>query len=154
MGAAISLNVVARASFLLDTQAMPVAVAFAPPDVFVVRATGVVTHAECQRALDDVLAHPAGRDGERRKLLVDARGVTAAPNRDELYAIARDMKTFINRGYGPMAIVTDQTFVYGVARMFAVFAETFGLSVRAFKSFEGASEWLSKSTLDIDANAS
>lgn len=118
------------------------------------RATGVVTHAECQRSLDDVLAHPAGRTAESRKLLVDARGVTAAPNRDELQALARDMRAFISRGYGPMAIVTDQTFVYGVARMFAVFAEAFGLSVRAFRSVDDASAWLGDSALDANANAS
>ena len=131
---------------------MPVAVAFAPPDLFVVRATGDVTHDECQRALDDVLAHPAGRTGESRKLLVDGRGVTSAPSRDELYALARDMKTFIARGYGPMAIVTDRTFVYGVARMFAVFAELFGLSVRAFKSFDEASDWLAQSAMGAKAD--
>ena len=133
---------------------MPVAVAFAPPDVFVVRASGVVTHAECERAIDDVLAHPAGRGGASRKLLVDARGVASAPNRDELQALARDMKTFIDRGYGPMAIVTDQTFVYGVARMFAIFAEAFGLSVRAFRSVDDASDWLGKVALDLGAKSS
>lgn len=123
-----------------DNQAMPVAVGFAKPDVFVVRATGDVTHDECQRAIDEILYHPAADAG--RKILVDGRGTTTAPKTTELQAIARDMRLLIARGYGPMAIVTDRSFVYGVARMFAVFAEAFGLQVRAFHSVDEASGWL------------
>jgi hypothetical protein len=121
---------------------MPVVIGFAPPDSFVVRATGDVTYPECQRALDDILAHPAAAAADARKILVDARGVASAPSTEELRVIARDMKGLITRGYGPMAIVTDRTFVYGVARMFAVFAEAFGLHVRAFRSVDDASSWL------------
>lgn len=121
---------------------MPVAVGFAPPDIFMVRATGDVTYHECQHGLDDVLAHPAGSRSNARKILVDGRRVTGAPNTEELRAFAHDMKLFIDRGYGPVAIVTDRAFVYGVARMFAVFAEEFGMSVRAFLSADEASDWL------------
>lgn len=121
---------------------MPVAVAFAPPDLFVVRATGEVTYLDCQRAVDDILAHPAASTSEGRKILVDARGVVAAPATMELQALARDMKVLIARGYGPLAIVTDRTFVYGVARMFAVFAEAFGMHVSAFHSVDEAADWL------------
>lgn len=121
---------------------MPVAVGFAPPDVFLVRATGNVTYQECQRAIDDVLAHTAGSRSEARRILADARGVTAAPSTPELHKLARDMKLFIARGYGPIAIVTDRAFVYGVARMFAVFAEAFGMHVHAFQSVDEASDWL------------
>lgn len=119
---------------------MPVAVGFAKPDVFAVRATGDVTYDECQRAIDEILYHRAADTA--RKILVDARGTVTAPKTHELQAIARDMRLLIARGYGPMAIVTDRTFVYGVARMFAVFAEAFGLRVRAFKTVDEASAWL------------
>lgn len=123
-----------------DTGMMPVVVGFAPPDQFVVRATGNVTYAECERALDDILAHRV-EDGPRT-ILIDARGVTGAPSSSELHSLARDMKIFIRRGYGPIAIVTDGAFVYGVARMFAVFAEAFGMSVSAFRSVDDAGAWL------------
>ena len=132
---------------------MPVVVGFAPPDVFVVRATGDVTYPECQRVIDDILAGVGGSGSGPRKILVDARGVTSAPVTDELYSLARDMNAFIARGYGPMAIVTDRAFVYGVARMFAVFAETFGLHVRAFNSVDEASAWL-ESAAGVQADAS
>lgn len=119
---------------------MPVVVGFAAPDQFVVRATGHVTYDECQRAIDDILAYPA-QDGART-ILIDARGVVGAPGSTELQSLARDMKVFLKRGYGPIAIVTDQTFVYGVARMFAVFAEAFGMKVSAFHSVDEAADWL------------
>lgn len=119
---------------------MPVAVAFLKPDTFVIHASGDVTYAEVQRSIDDILAH---RDfDERRKLLVDARAVEAAPSTGELRAIVRDMKPLFDKRVSVMAIVTDTTFVYGVARMFAVFAESFGLRVRAFRTMEDAEVWL------------
>lgn len=121
---------------------MPIAVAFAPPDVFALRATGDVTYLECERAIDDILAHPAGSRSEARRILVDGRGVTAAPSTAELQLLARDMRLLTDRGYGPIAIVTDRAFVYAVARMFAVFAEPFGMQVRAFLSVNEASTWL------------
>jgi hypothetical protein len=119
---------------------MPVAIGFGEPDTFLIHATGEVTYAEAQRAMDDVLGHPSY--ARSRKVLVDGRGVTGAPSTAELRAIARDLKPLIDRGFGPMAIVTEKGFVYGVARMFAVFAEVFGLSVRAFGTMDEAADWL------------
>ena len=119
---------------------MAVAVAFSQPDTFVIHASGDVTYAEVQRAIDDILAH---RDfAERRKLLVDSQRVTGAPSTAELRAIVRDMKPLFDKQVSTMAIVTDTSFVYGVARMFAVFAESFGLRVRAFRTMEDAEVWL------------
>src|SRR5690349_15009048 len=119
---------------------MPVAVSLAPPDLFVVRATGDVAFRECKRALDGVVAFSA--DEGARKILVDARGVISVPTTGELQVIARDMKLLVARGYGPIAFVTDRAFVYGVGRMFAVFAEAFGMKVQAFLSVDEASHWL------------
>jgi hypothetical protein len=119
---------------------VPVAVGFRPPDIFLIHASGEVTYEECQRSVDDMLAHPGMADG--RKLLVDGHSVTGAPNASELRAIVRDMKPLFDRHICHMAIVTDKPFVYGVARMFAVFAEAFGLKVRAFRSMDDAEDWL------------
>jgi hypothetical protein len=77
---------------------------------------------------------------------VDAHTVTAAPSSSELRAILRDMKPLIDREIRTMAIVTDKSFVYGVARMFGVFAEAFGLRVRAFKTIEEGEAWLHRGT--------
>lgn len=119
---------------------MPVAIAFAEPKTFVIHSTGAVSYPELQRAIDDLLAHPAFSRADR--ILIDARGVTGAPSTSELRALARDLKPLVDRGLSTMAIVTEQGFVYGVARMFAVFAEVFGLRVRACLSMEEAERWL------------
>src|SRR5687768_16529922 len=121
---------------------MPVVAAFAEPDAFVVHATGVVTYSEVQHTVDAMLAH---RSAERaRKLLIDGRGVTGAPPTAELRAIAADLKPLKDRGVTCVAIVTEAGFVYGVARMFTVFAEPFGLKVRAFVTMEEAESWLKR----------
>ncbi len=119
---------------------MPVVVGFTQPHTFLIHASGEVTYPEVQRAIDDILAHPSVADG--RTLLIDAHTVTGAPSGAELRAIVRDMKPLFDRRFSLMAIVTDKTFVHGVARMFAVFAEAFGLRVRAFRSMSEAEEWL------------
>ena len=119
---------------------MPVVIGFSPPDTFLVHASGVVTYAEAQRVVDDALAHP--RLSDARRILVDGHAVTGAPSSSELRAILRDMRPLMDRQIRTMAIVTDKSFVYGVARMFGVFAEAFGLHVRAFRTIEEAEEWL------------
>jgi hypothetical protein len=119
---------------------MPVAVGFTPPDIFLIHASGEVTYPEIQRSIDRILAHPELAD--RRKLLVDGHAVTGAPSSSELRAIVRDMKPLFDHDVSTMAVVTDKEFVYGVARMFAVFAEAFGLHVRAFRTMEEAERWL------------
>jgi hypothetical protein len=125
---------------LPPTIAMPVVVGFSRPDTFLVHASGVVTYTEVQRSVDDLLAHPGLSDA--RKLLVDGHAVTAAPSSNELRAIVRDMKPLMDRDIRTMAIVTDRSFVYGVARMFGVFAEAFGMRVRAFRTIAEGEAWL------------
>lgn len=121
---------------------MPVVTAFAEPDSFAVHAAGVVTYSEVQHAIDAMLAH---RSLDRaRKILIDGRGVTGAPPTPELRAIAKDLKPLKDKGVGCVAIVTDAGFVYGVARMFTVFAEAFGLKVRAFVTMEEAASWMKR----------
>ena len=127
---------------------MPVAVAYTDPGMFLVHSTGAVTYAEVQRAIDDILAHP--QYASARKVLVDGRRVTSAPATNELRAIAKDLKPLIDRGFGPMAIVSNPGFVHGVARMFTVFAEVFGLRVRAFTQMKEAEEWLQASGARVE----
>ena len=122
---------------------MPIAVGFAEPRTILIHVSGEVTYAETQRAIDDVLGHSQARDGAM--LLVDARAVTGAPSTAELRAMARDLKPLTDRGFGPMAIVTEKAFLYGLARMFAVFAEVFGIRVHACRTMAEAEEWLTSS---------
>lgn len=118
---------------------MPLAVVFQAPDTYFVLATGEVTYPDAERAIDEILRHPCF--GSAGKVLVDSTSMTAAPSAAELRRIAGDLTPLIQRGFGPVAIVSAG-FGYGVARMFSVFAEVFGLTVRAFRDVDEAERWL------------
>lgn len=119
---------------------MAIVVALAKPSTLLVHASGAVTYEECQRCLDQIVSMQ--EVGTGTQMLVDAHAVEATPSTLELRAMARDMKPVIERGVKHMAIVTDRQFVYGVVRMFAVFAEVFSLQVNAFRDIASAEEWL------------
>lgn len=80
-------------------------------------------------------------------MLVDARDVTGAPSTAELRRIAAEMKPLIDSGMGPIAIFTDSACIYGVARMFSVFAQTMSANVSAHRSPEDAEQWLAEQLL-------
>lgn len=119
---------------------MPIAIAFQEPDTFMVCASGKVTFEESQLMLDEVLAHP--RFGSGAQLLVDGRTVSGAPSAAELRTIATHLVPMLQRGMGPIAIVTDSPMVYGVARMFSTFAELVSATVMPFRSMTDAEQWL------------
>jgi hypothetical protein len=119
---------------------MPIAIAFVEPATLMVTAAGDVTFAEIAVTLDELLDDP--RIGYDTRMLVDARAVTGAPSTAELRLIARDLEPLRERGVTRMAVCAESTFVYGVARMFAVFAEMFGMRVAAFRQMDEARRWL------------
>ena len=75
-------------------------------------------------------------------MLVDASAVEGVPSTAELRIVARDMLPMVDHGLIAVGIVTDNPFVYGVARMFVVFADAVGAKVGAFKKFDDAQQWL------------
>jgi hypothetical protein len=121
-------------------QSMPVALSFLEPSTFVVRGAGHVTYEEIQTLLADVLEHPRLCCGVR--VLVDGRLVRGAPSTEELRTIARHLKPLLDRGLGPIAIVATSPFIYGVARMFSVFAEAMRATVAPFRGLDEANAWL------------
>jgi hypothetical protein len=119
---------------------MPIAIAFAEPDTLILTAAGAVTFAEVAVTLDELLDDPRISEGTR--VLCDCRQVTDTPSTPELRLIARDLAPLRERGVTRMAVCAESTFVYGVARMFAVFADMIGISVGAFRRMEDAERWL------------
>lgn len=105
-----------------------------------VRATYDVTFAECAMVLDELLDD--ARTYHDAAVLVDATGVRSAPSSAQLRLLARDLKPLRDRGVQRLAIYTDSMFVYGIARMFGVFAEMVDLKVGAFRGRGEAEEWL------------
>jgi hypothetical protein len=122
---------------------MPVAFAFsAPLEIFVI-AEGDVTFAEVAVLLDELIDDPRIQPGTG--ILVDSRKVEGAPSTPELRLIARDLAPLRDRGVNRIAVCANSMFVYGITRMFGVFAELIGIHVAAFREMEAAKRWLSSS---------
>ena len=122
---------------------MPVAFTFSAPLEIAVVAEGDVTFAEIAVLLDELIDDPRIQPGTG--ILVDSRKVEGAPSTPELRMIARDLAPLRDRGVNRIAVCADSMFVYGIARMFAVFAELLGIHVAAFRDMDTAKRWLTSS---------
>ena len=123
---------------------MPVAFAFQEPCTFMVCCSGKVTYDEYQDMRVKLLSDPHPCSGAQ--MLVDASAVTSAPSASELRIIATDMLPMVARGLGRVAIVASTPMVYGVARMFSVYAELVNAKVMPFRCSDEAKDWLANQT--------
>jgi hypothetical protein len=119
---------------------MPLALEYVEPSVLMVHASGRVTYEEVERVITDLMADPRLCVGHR--IFVDCRDVQSTLSTPELRAVAGEIAPLIDRGLGQIAILAGSTFLYGIARMFSVFAEAVGVEVLAFRSIDEANEWL------------
>ncbi|HJQ21369.1 MAG TPA: STAS/SEC14 domain-containing protein [Gemmatimonadaceae bacterium] len=119
---------------------MPVALSFEEPSTFCISTSGAVTFDEVERLIGDLEADPRLTCGIR--VLVDARAVSDVPTTSELRTIAADLGRLVPRGMQRIAVVTESTFVYGIARMFAVFADAVCITVHPFRCMSDATAWL------------
>jgi len=119
---------------------MPLTLTFQEPDTFLVLASGAVTFEEAQETQAQILADPRISNGSC--MLVDCRELKAAPSSSELRQLAGNLVPMLDRGMGAIAIVTSSPMVYGVARMFATFAELVNAHVMPFKCMDDAKDWL------------
>lgn len=117
---------------------MPISIA-ATDHAVNVTALGIVTY---QEVTDFIAQRSAAADSSGLPVLVDARHVRGAPPASELRLIAGEMKPLIDSGMGPIAILTDSACIYGVVRMFSVFAQAMGAEVTALRTPEEVARWL------------
>lgn len=126
---------------------MPIDLRFKEPSTFIVRGSGDVTVADVAAVLDELLSHSSLAPGSC--VLADARKVRSVPPTAELRRIAKDLTPLRAHGVARIAVVARSNFVYGIARMFMVFAEGIGLNISVFRRVRDATEWLSS----VDAAA-
>ncbi|MFI5211000.1 MAG: hypothetical protein ACHQ2E_11190 [Gemmatimonadales bacterium] len=107
------------------------------------RCTGEVTLQEVIEHFD-VLERDPDRP-PRLHVLLQLTGMLTLPRSDELQAVAGRMNRLTTLRFGVCAILVDRDIVYGIARMFAAFAESRFESVQVFKSAEAAETWLAES---------
>jgi hypothetical protein len=120
---------------------MPISLGFMEPSTFVMTVTGSVTFEECDAAIHEVGLDPRFASGA--DVFIDARGVIGAPSTPEIRLLALQFKQLGDR-LGSVSVVAESTFVYGLARMFAVFGEMLGLKVAAFRRHDEAEQWMAE----------
>lgn len=104
-----------------------------------VTASGHVTYAEVATLLAGRRDQPPG--DAPLPVLVDAQTVDRAPSAADLRRIVTGLR-HLAHDMGPIGIITGSVYVYGVARMFSVFAEGVPASVKVFRCPEEAAGWL------------
>jgi hypothetical protein len=117
-------------------------VEYQKPSRFRIRASGEVTLEEIESMYGQILAHPGLVPGADAIVLTGE--VADVPSPEELRVAARDLRPILDRGLGAICVVAPNPFLYGVARMFSVFAESFGGIVTAARSEDEASRWLAE----------
>jgi hypothetical protein len=80
---------------------------------------------------------------ERVHVILDLRELTTSPDRDQLRAIASEVKDLKERlRWGALAIVAESDLLFGMSRVFGVFAESHFSQINVFRSEPEALRWL------------
>jgi hypothetical protein len=124
---------------------MPVTYEFDPDFGFVwTRCVGATT-------LDEVRAHFAGLEMDpttpaRLDVLLDLSMMTSLPESNQLQAIVDELRRLKPRiDWGACAIVAVNDALFGMSRMFEVFAAQQFTRTRVFRDFSTARNWLIQS---------
>jgi hypothetical protein len=108
----------------------------------------LITTADGLLTFEDINAHLdlEERNGDlNRPELIDARNATTNITAQEVRHLAHRAAGMLSRvRLGPTAIVTNNDLVFGMARMYSVFAESAGAVVEVFRDMEAASRWLAQ----------
>jgi len=78
-------------------------------------------------------------------VLLDVREVTSAPDSTQLNVVTTEVASVRNKvEFRMSAIVANRDVVFGMMRVFAVFAEPFFRAIRVFREFAEAEAWLDR----------
>jgi hypothetical protein len=95
---------------------------------------------------EDINAHLdlEERNGDlNRPELIDARHATTDITAEQVRHLAHRAAGMLSRvRLGPSALVTNNDVVFGMARMYSIFAEGAGAVVEVFRDIDAASRWL------------
>jgi hypothetical protein len=105
------------------------------------RCRGAVTLAEVIDHFKELRTDP--RTPPRFDVLLDLREMTSVPESDQLRAVARQAAELGGRErLGACAIVASADILFGMSRMFEVFAEPYFGATRVFRELAAAETWL------------
>ena len=97
--------------------------------------------------LQEVMAHfdalqADGNRPQRLDVLLDLTKLTSPPEAPQIRAVADRVALVNELVFGTCAIVADREVVFGMARMFEVFARGHFAAIRIFRQRAEAVEWL------------
>jgi hypothetical protein len=105
------------------------------------RCLGGVTLGEVFEHFAELRADP--RTPAHFDVLLDQRELTSVPESEQLRAVAGEAAGFGGRErLGACAIVASADVLFGMSRMFEVFAEPFFAATRVFRELAAAEAWL------------
>jgi hypothetical protein len=82
---------------------------------------------------------------DRLDVLLEVRKGTSVPKRDELREVVGEIARVRGRvQFGACAIVADSDVLFGMMRMFEVFAEDQFRKTKAFRTVDAAQAWLAE----------
>jgi hypothetical protein len=108
----------------------------------------LITTAEGAVTFEDINAHLdlEERNGDlNRPELIDARNASTNITAEQVRHLAHRAAAMLSRvRLGPSALVTNDDVVFGMARMYSVFAEGAGAVVEVFRDIDAATRWLGR----------
>ena len=123
---------------------MPVNYAISNEDLLIlVTARGLVRRSDMDDLHHQVLADPQIRPGMR--MILEAASVDSELSFSDLQEIAGRLSEIFERGICKVAVVADSTYVYSLAKSFAVFAANEPVRMKPFRQREEALQWLDSS---------
>jgi hypothetical protein len=133
---------------------MPISYEIDPvAEIVRVRVVDEVTLAETLDVLHALGADPA--TPARLDMLADLRRTPGLPQTGQLRAIVRELGRLAPKlRWGACALVASSDSVYGVSRMFAVYAERAFEAVQVFRKLEEAEAWLTSTRAQTSGSAS
>lgn len=120
-------------------------------DLILVTARGLVRRSDMDDLHYQILADPQIRPGMR--MILEAASVDSQLSFSDLQEIALRLSEIFERGIGKVAVVADSTYVYSLAKTFAIFAANEPVRMKPFRRREEAIEWLDSSHSDESHSA-
>jgi len=114
----------------------------------------LLTHADGVVTFQDINAHLDLEQRDHnldRPELIDARGATTRLTTEQIRRLVQRAANMLRvADLGPTAIVTNDDVIFGMARMYALLADSVGVAAEVFREVDSASRWLTRITAERD----
>jgi hypothetical protein len=114
----------------------------------------LLTHADGVVTFQDINAHLDLEQRDHnldRPELIDARGATTRLTTEQIRRLVQRAANMLQvADLGPTAIVTNDDVIFGMARMYALLADSVGVAAEVFRDVDSASRWLNRIAAERD----